>query len=429
MNFQKYILKNKSAWRFENTPARTYGNALVIPVCAESEYLPRTLEDLANNPGSELGDTLVIAVINNPPPASPVSSAQFAENQDTLRLLRNSQFPFQENLNLSWIDASAAGLEIKPKEGVGAARKIGMDKALEFLDFSAASPLIISLDADTLVERNYLAAIRGYFSANQGTAGATIKFEHQPGRTAGEDAAVISYELFMRYYVAGLRISQSPYAYHVLGSAMAFRAEDYVRAGGMRKRNGGEDFYFLQALRKIGAVGQITGTTVRPSSRASDRVPFGTGPRISQILQSGKGLMFYNPEIFMLLKKLFSAVSLLTELDAISTLKSLDDVTSQYLTENNFFHEWGKILKNTPKDKKKIQWAFHTWFDAFRTLKFVHFCEDRYPELHLMDAYAGLSEKSDSVLPEAARASEKKLLEFMRQDPLVYRTTTTNLNY
>jgi hypothetical protein len=414
MNFQKYILKNKSGRQLENIPVRAFKNALVIPVCAESEYLPSTLESFANNPVSELSDTLVFLVINNPPPGTAGASAKFAENQDTLRLLRNSHFPFQEKLNLSWIDASGPGSEINPKEGVGAARKIGMDTALEFLDFAGSSPVIISLDADTSVEGNYLAAIKGYFLANQDKAGATINFEHQPGRTAEEDAAVISYELFMRYYVEGLRISQSPYAYHVLGSAMAFRAEDYVRAGGMRRRNGGEDFYFLQALRKTGSVGQIIDTTVHPSSRASDRVPFGTGPRISQILEAKGSLMFYNPEIFMLLKKLFSAVSLLADADTLTTLKSLDGVTNQYLAENNFFHEWEKILKNTPDKIEKVRWAFYTWFDAFRTLKFVHFCEGRYPEIPLMDAYVGLFGKSDTVLPEAAKISEKKLLEFMR---------------
>jgi hypothetical protein len=68
----------------------------------------------------------------------------------------------------------------------------------------------------------------------------------------------------------------------------------------------------------------------------------------------------------------------------------------------------------------KIRWAFHTWFDAFKTLKFVHFCEDRYPETSLMDAYGGLFGKSGIVLPETARQSEKKLLEFMRAEVNVY---------
>jgi hypothetical protein len=423
MNFQKYILKNKSGRQLENIPARTFKNALVIPVCAESEYLPRTLESLAGNPGSELDDTLVILVVNNPPPVSLGGSAKFAENRETLRLLRTSQFPFQEGLNLSWIDASASGFEINPKEGVGAARKIGMDKALEFLDFTGAPPIIISLDADTLVERNYLAAISGYFSTNGDKAGATINFEHQPGRTAEEDAAVISYELFIRYYVQGLRISRSPYAYHVLGSAMACRAEEYVRAGGMRKRNGGEDFYFLQALRKTGEIGQITETTVRPSSRMSDRVPFGTGPRISQIVESGKGPMFYNPEIFFILKKLFFLIEHEMATDSGSFEESISDIDrslTAFLIENKFFHEWEKIKRNTPDKMAKIRWAFHTWFDAFKTLKFVHFCEDRYPETSLMDAYGGLFGKSGIVLPETARQSEKKLLEFMRAEVNVH---------
>ncbi|MFA6568795.1 MAG: hypothetical protein WCS96_11330 [Victivallales bacterium] len=415
MNFQKYILKGKSGWRFENVPVRAFKNAVVIPVCAESECLPHTLESLAGNPGFELGDSLVILVVNNPPPDMPGGAAKFAENRETLRLLRNSHFPFRKELNLSWIDASAPGLEVNPKEGVGAARKAGMDMALEFLDFGGGAPLIISLDADTLVEKNYLESIREYFSANPEKAGATIDFEHQPGRTAEEDVAVTLYELFMRYYVEGLRISQSPYAYHVLGSAMAFRAEDYVRAGGMRRRNGGEDFYFLQALRKIGDIGQITETAVRPSSRASDRVPFGTGPRISQIVASGKEPMFYNPEIFFILKDLFSMVECSDTPDALIDIEKLAPVLKEYLIENKFFHEWGKILNNTPKDKKKIRRAFHTWFDAFRTLKFVHSCEGAYPELALTDAYAGLFGKSDAVLPEEAKTSGKKLLEFMRK--------------
>lgn len=418
MNFQKYILKNKSAWRFENAPSGVFKTALIIPVCAEAEYLPSTLQSLAENPASDLGDTLVVLVVNNPPSEMPGDSAMSAENQETLRLLRNSQYPYQKELKLSWLDASSAGLEINPKEGVGGARKIGMDKVLCSLDFTGGCPIMISLDADTRVERNYLSSVRSYFKENPDKVGATINFEHQPGKTPEENAAITSYELFMRYYVEGLRICQSPYAYHVLGSAMAFRAEDYVRAGGMRKRNGGEDFYFLQALRKIGEIGQITETTVHPSPRASGRVPFGTGPRISQIIESGKGLMFYNPEIFLILKKLFTAVEMAIASGNDSfeeMLCGIDASLTAFLIESKFFHEWEKILNNTPKDKKKIRWSFHTWFDAFRTLKFVHSCESVYPEVGLMEAYLKLFDKSGSSLPETVKTSEKKLLEFMRR--------------
>ncbi|HCE42473.1 MAG TPA: hypothetical protein DET40_02875 [Lentisphaeria bacterium] len=414
MNFEKYILKNRGRHRIGNTPVRRYKNAIVIPAFSEFQHLPPTLKSLSENHPAILDETMIITVVNNPP-ADSAGPDKLRENAEMLDLMRNSQFPCQDRLQLFWIDASSHGHEINPKEGVGAARKIGMDAALEFLDFERGAPLIISLDADTLVERNYLEAINEYFMSNAGIAGAAIEFAHQPGSTPEEDAAITRYELFMRYYVEGLQISQSPYAYHVLGSAMAFRAEEYVRAGGMRKRNGGEDFYFMQALRKIGEVGEIRGTTVFPSSRPSDRVPFGTGPRISQILEGGKELKFYNPCIFLLLKKLFSAIKSVDVKDPCAAFNGLDGETGKFLAENNFFHEWEKILKNTPNDKMKIQWAFHTWFDAFRTLKFVHSCEDRYPELGLMEAYARLFDMAGKPLPETIKPSEKALLEFMRR--------------
>ena len=95
-------------------------------------------------------------------------------------------------------------------------------------------------------------------------------------------------------------------------------------------------------------------------------------------------------------------------------IEKLTPVLKEYLIENKFLHEWEKIRRNTPNKKEKIHWAFHTWFDAFRTLKLVHFCEDRYPEIPLINAYAELFRKSGVIFPEAAKSSEKKLLEFMR---------------
>ncbi|MEM4247718.1 MAG: hypothetical protein QXH80_00460, partial [Candidatus Nanoarchaeia archaeon] len=109
--------------------------------------------------------------------------------------------------------------------------------------------------------------------------------------------------------MAGLTFAGSPYAYHTLGSAMAFRASAYISAGGMPRKNGGEDFYMLQALRKIGRIGLISNTTVYPSSRISDRVPFGTGPRLKQYLDGTKNNYVYNPQIFKDLSVLYSLLA------------------------------------------------------------------------------------------------------------------------
>ena len=71
----------------------------------------------------------------------------------------------------------------------------------------------------------------------------------------------------------------------------------------MKAKNGGEDFYFLQDALKIGKIIALN-STVYPSSRASERVPFGTGPKIKQIIKE-KTFKGYNPLIFTELKTLY----------------------------------------------------------------------------------------------------------------------------
>ena len=54
---------------------------------------------------------------------------------------------------------------------------------------------------------------------------------------------------------------------------------------GLNKKQAGEDFYFLQKIMPMGNYFELNSTTVHPSSRTSDRVPFGTGPIINQYLK------------------------------------------------------------------------------------------------------------------------------------------------
>src|SRR5690606_30362640 len=102
--------------------------------------------------------------------------------------------------------------------------------------------LIISLDADTLVEPNYLQALRKEFDLQDAWA-AVIDFAHPLAGPVEQQAAILAYEIHLRYHVLGLRYAGSPYAFHTVGSAMACTAEAYVAAGGMNRRQAGEDFY------------------------------------------------------------------------------------------------------------------------------------------------------------------------------------------
>ncbi|NIQ10499.1 MAG: hypothetical protein GWO23_12970, partial [Gammaproteobacteria bacterium] len=81
---------------------------------------------------------------------------------------------------------------------------------------------MICLDADTLVEENYLQTIQSHFS--QSNLGAVVlPYRHQQGQTPEQQAAIEHYEIFLRSYVYGLRLAGSPYAFNSVGSAMACR--------------------------------------------------------------------------------------------------------------------------------------------------------------------------------------------------------------
>ena len=94
------------------------------------------------------------------------------------------------------------------------------------------------------------------------------------------------------------------------------------------------------------------------------------------------GSYLHNPKIFEILKTLFEDVAegALLDRDTEEWLDSLPDPLPAFMEENAFSKAWLKIKNNTPSKPEKVAEAFHTWFDAFRTLKFVHFCETRYPK-------------------------------------------------
>ena len=382
---EKYLRKNSCGYKIENLPENKsrceLRNAVVIPAFGEYSTLPKTLASLKRALSASDENTLVLIVVNNPP-AEFCDSAKFAENTKTLQWLKDN---IHASEKISWIDASSPGYEIPEKGGVGAARKLGMDAVLQFLDWKN-EPLIFCLDSDTLAEENYLTASRNFFCEvrNSAVPAAYTEFSHRSGRTPEEEAAVRYYEAFMDDYVRHLRSSHSPYAYHAVGSTIICRAEAYVKSGGMRPKRAGEDFYFLQALRKLSPEGEIikiAKTAVYPSSRISDRVPFGTGARMKELVEGDKHAYFYNPAIFAVLKKILISVNegnLAKNPD--TWYRKLPEDAQYFLDSYNFMSQWQSILRNTPDIPEKITWAFHVWFDAFRTLKFIHFCELRNPE-------------------------------------------------
>ena len=155
---------------------------------------------------------------------------------------------------------------------------------------------------------------------------------------------------------------------------MAVRSSAYQKQNGMNKRKAGEDFYFLQKLIPLGDFTEIKTTTVIPSPRISDRVPFGTGKAMQNYVDNEqKEHLSYNIQSFIDLKQFCTVVPELYNADKVEIPKSV----KAYLEEINFEANLQKIIKNSPTQMHFAK-SFYNWFNAFRVLKYMHFARDNY---------------------------------------------------
>lgn len=335
------------------TPA--FRAVAVIPACDELEEISGTLASLF-----PAEDEAVLVVVNHPDDAGEWVREASAE---LLRRFR-SETPAACR-NLFWIDAPDL------TGGVGEARKLGMDAVVAAQEPELLERTVIaSLDADTVVEPDYFSALRQWFERDSATAALSIPFRHRPGATPEEESAIRRYEAYLDRHVAGLRAAGSPYAFHTVGSAFAVRASDYVRAGGMRVRKGGEDFYFLQAAAKSGKVVSGDRVLVYPSPRPSARVPFGTGPAVRKLLEGVPPAEISGAAFAALGKLLDRATAGLEDPDRL--LRELEAPAAVFLRDEGFALLWPKVLANTPDRADARLAAFHNWFDGLRTLRFLH---------------------------------------------------------
>lgn len=378
---QRYLSTRAASgpWTIEGCGRSDFTGAVVIPALAESSHLFATLASLAANPPELLERFLILVVVNHR------ADADVADKADNVSLLRRlaAGDGVPPMLNLAWVDAASPGRELPVKGGgVGLARKIGCDLALCRLCFAGPPPVLVSLDADTLVETTYLGAILDHFRTVR-EGGAVIPYRHQPGATAAGEAAIRQYELFLRHYVHGLRLAGSPYAYHSIGSALACRADAYVKAGGMNRRPAGEDFYFLQQLAKTAGVAFLTGTTVFPSARPSARTPYGTGRSISRLLAGDlQAVRFYPAAVFEILGGWLQLAQQNWNAPAEALLaraRSFCPELTEYLVTQDFVTVWDRLQRQHRHEAAFLQ-AFHGWFDALRTLRLIHqLCRGAHP--------------------------------------------------
>lgn len=411
---EKYLARHAYLERWPLVAGDTEGieQVVIIPVLAERATLFATLESLAANDAIERRRTLVICVVNNPP-GSPART----ENGETLEVLA-LLVAEGHSLRLAYIDASTPGNELPKDGGVGLARKIGMDWAVRILARDGCGQgVLLCLDADTTVQANYLRAVRMRLSAGKAWA-AVIAYAHPLELEPSEAAAIVCYETFLRYHVMGLRLAQSPYAFHTIGSAMACRTEAYIAVSGMKPRLAGEDFYFMQALAKTGPVALIHDTTVTPSARASERVPFGTGARVRRHLQGTEDeYLLYDPRGYVFLRDWFGYVSEHPDAGAEELLARAGALRA-FLDRQGFAETWPRLQYNSGTPRQLLH-QFHRWFDGFRTIKCLHYLRDNgFPQVASFAALASIMMALDIPAPELGPGIECDLA---RQKALLWR--------
>jgi len=435
-HIRKYLedYAERGPWKLTAKSLDGIRHAVVIPALAEYPHLLETLHSLARNSPEELKKTLVVCVVNNRafPHAEP---DDIANNRQTLAILdallkkttiggiddeHNERMEdiINSSIRLAYVDASSAGLELPEKAGVGLARKIGMDLSLSLTaGIEEEGNILFCLDADTLVEPNYLLQVTRHFTRKQSLS-AVVPFAHRKSPNGSIQDAITIYEAYLRYYVIGLKHARSPYAFHTIGSTIVSSARGYAMVRGMPKRLAAEDFYFLNKLAKLQPVGLVEGTAVYPSPRHSSRTPFGTGKQVGQLLTKGeKENLFYHPEIFTIIRNWLILIEQNPYQDGLEILqqaKMIEPTLQAYLNEIGFLKAWEKLKKNFPLKSNLIR-QFHAWFDGLATFRLVHYLtEQRYPKVAAETAIQILQRKIGDEKAEKrpfGHASPSDLLE------------------
>jgi len=380
-----------------------FESVLVLPIFDEPiENLNRFLE--LNDPKK----IVMIWVFNSPDNVqtdeqqrTQVSMNHFVGKLNAQELSQNSQqssgvyfSQVNESLGLYVLDRCSEGRAIPAKQGVGLARKLGMDFGLKLIaqqteqDGKQVSWLHSS-DADVVLPQDYFNVL----DPEGSTSAIVYPFEHHSEK--GYEQSMALYDLSLRYYVDQLKWSGSPYAFHTIGSLIAVTPLGYAQVRGMPKRSGAEDFYLLNKLAKVGRVLSLESPVIKISGRPSHRVPFGTGPALVKLQEMDDPLStytYYHPEIFSALKQLLVTVS-----EAEQSIASADVLFHQlrdrmpteraeYVISTLRALKAEKQFEHLSQKKTKAQFVqgFHTWFDAFVTLRFIHLMRDQvYPSVNL----------------------------------------------
>ncbi len=376
-HWQPYLDRQKPEYLQVKYPTDFATDMVLVIPCYDEKELLTTLQNLRMcvTPRAK---TLVAVIIN-----SSIQSSEEVVMQN--RKTHDEVFEFAAENNSDSLRFFPLIFENLPRKhaGVGLARKIGMDLAVEFfLNTQNPEGIIISLDADCTVSSNFLTDIFAAYRQTDKLCCTVQNFHH---RVENDDLqlehAIRQYEQYIRYFSQMLRFIEFPYYYHTIGSAFSVASDAYVRVGGMGRQQGGEDFYFLQKVFALGKTKRLDDVFVYPMARYSDRIPFGTGPALQKIIDEPDGLMkTYSFESFLALKEFFDLRKSFFKQN-IKFIKQKISILHPAIVK---FSEATDVLSEIEDCNRNsatvtaFEKRFFHHFNAFKIIKYLNFAHPTY---------------------------------------------------
>jgi hypothetical protein len=342
---------------------------IALPVMNEMERLPHLIKAIMEQTVQHFR---LVVCINQPESwwDEPEHLHVCEENQLTISYLESL-----DDSRIEIIDRSSPEKGWPSKaHGIGVARKLLMDHISKIAN---ENDIIISMDADTVFNKEYFASVAENLRVNPAASAIAIPYYHKLTYNIDLDRAMLRYEIYMRAFAINMWRIRSPYCFSALGSAIALPVWAYRAVGGITPKLSGEDFYFLQKIVKAGRLLHFNGEIVFPAARLSDRVFFGTGPALIKGIEGDwSSYPIYSYRLF---DKIAEAYKLFSTLYT----KDIETPLDGFLTKRFGELPW-KALRLNFKSQAHFIRACHEKIDGLRILQFLK--ESQLPDEKLSEA-------------------------------------------
>ena len=133
-------------------------------------------------------------------------------------------------------------------------------------------------------------------------------------------------------------------------------------------------------MNKINNALEVLDTEVKPATRFSDRVLFGTGKALTEIVNGNleKTKIFKDVEY----NQIKTFIDLFNDLNKKNFPLELQREAQKkckgvynFLLADGFFTDWTQIVENNKKSSKKLASAFHCKFDGLKIIRTLHYLQ------------------------------------------------------